>query len=103
MNIEDFSKEIEKLLTANEIKMMVTFPEGGMEPIIKTNIPEFDSAAIHFYLILHIAKKVFKELLKIDVVDASKKEDILEGLFEMLKAEILEEEAEESESDKSKD
>lgn len=48
MNIDDFSKEIDKLLTANEIKMMVTFPEGGMEPIIKTNIPEFDSAAIHF-------------------------------------------------------
>lgn len=93
MNIGDFSKEIDKLLTANKIKMMVTFPEGGMEPIIKTNIPEFDSATIHFYLILHMAKKVFKELLKIDVVDANKKEDILEGLFEMLKAEILEEEA----------
>lgn len=97
MNIDDFSKEVDKLLTANEIKMMVTFPEGGMEPIIKTNIPEFDSAVIHFYLIQHMAKKVFKEVLKIYGVDASKKEDMLEALFEMLKAEILEEEAEENE------
>lgn len=100
MNIDDYSKVIDELLTANEIKMMVTFPEGGMESIIKTNIPEFDSAAIHFYLILHMAKKVFKELLKIDVVDASKKKDILEGLFEMLEDEILEEEAADEENKK---
>ena len=98
MNIDDFSKKIDKLLTANEIKMMVTFPEGGMEANIKTNIPEFDSVAIHFYLILHMAKKVFKELLKIYEIDASKKEDILEGLFEMLEAEILEEEAADEEN-----
>ena len=97
MNIDDFSEVIEKMLRSNEVKMIVTFPAGTMEPDLRTNL--VDSPAILFYLMLHAMKKVFKALINLGEVDETKKEDILDGLFEMLREEILKEEAEDERKD----
>lgn len=90
MNIDDYTKGVDELLTANEIKMMVTFPEKSMEADIQANVPP--SPVLQFYIMLHAMKKIFGNILKLDVIDESKKEELIDAMLGLLKEGILDEE-----------
>lgn len=89
-SIEEFVEFIDEFLNKNEIRMMVTFPEKSMEADIQANVPP--SPVFQFYIMLHAMKKVFEDILKLDVIDESKKEELIDAMLGLLKEGILDEE-----------
>lgn len=90
MNIDDFGEYIDDFLKGSEVRMMVTFPPGSMEADVQMNIPP--SPVFQFYIMMHGMKKVFKDMLKLEALDESKKELILDAMLDLLKKGILEDE-----------
>ena len=89
MKFDELCEEKDEFLFSNEIQICIKFPRGSLDPEIKCNIT--DSPIIYFYLFLHVMKKVFKDFLAIKGVNSERKEDIIDGLLEMLKEDILKE------------
>lgn len=90
MEIDEFGEKIDGFLISNEIRICIKFPRGSLDPEMKGNIT--DSPIIYFYLFLHVMRKVFKDFLALKGVNTERKEDIIDGLLEMLKEDILKEE-----------
>lgn len=94
MNIDEFGEFIDKFLKKNEIKMLITFPEKSREADIQVNVPP--SPVFHFYIMLHAMKKIFEDMLKLEVLDENKKEPMLDAMLDLLKKGILEDENQDS-------
>lgn len=90
MKFDELCEEIDEFSFSNEIQICIKFPRGSFNPEMKCNIT--DSPIIYFYLFLHVMKKVFKDFLALKGVNPERKEDIIDGLLEMLKEDILKEE-----------
>lgn len=91
LNIDEFNKMIDKQIREDDVKLLIELPEGSMEPIIKSiyGIPLID-----LYIMIHALKKVITDLFnQSELLDPAKKSDFLDGILDMVKAEILEEEA----------
>ena len=86
MKFDELCEEIDD----NEIQICIKFPRRSLDPEMKGNIT--DSPIIYFYLFLYVMKKVFKDFLALKGVNPERKEDIIDGLLEMLKEDILKEE-----------
>lgn len=89
MKFDESCKKIDELLFSNEILICIKFPRGSLNPEMKGNFT--DSPIIYFYLFLYVMKKVFKDFLALKGVNPERKEDIIDGLLEMLKEDILKE------------
>lgn len=90
MKFDELCEEIDEFLFSNEIQICIKFPRRSLDSEIKCNIT--DSPIIYFYLFLYVMKKVFKDFLVLKGVNPERKEDIIDGLLEMLKEDILKEE-----------
>ena len=91
LNIDEFNKMIDERIREDDVKLLIELPEGSMEPIIKSiyGIPVID-----LYIMIHALKKVITDLFKQgELLDPDKKGDFLDGIMDMIKGEILEEEA----------
>lgn len=90
LNIDEFNKFIDKRIREDDVKILIKLPEGSMEPIIKSiyGIPVID-----LYIMIHALKKVITDLFEEGLLDPDKKGDFLDGIMDMIKGEILEEEA----------
>lgn len=89
MKFDELCEEIDGFLFSNEIQICIKFPRGSLDPEMKSNIT--DSPIIYFYLFLYVMKKVFKDFLALKGINPERKEDIIDGLLEMLKEDILKE------------
>lgn len=99
--IDIYGEVIDDFLKENEIQMLVSFPEGSMNPEITSSfsysklskssnesIPIMD-----LYILMHALKKVITNLYSMqDLMDASKKGEMLDAIFELVKSEIMNEE-----------
>lgn len=91
LNIDEFGKIIDKQIREDDVKLLIELPEGSMDPEIKSvyGIPVID-----LYIMIHALKKVITDLFKQgELLDPDKKGDFLDGILDMIKGEILEEEA----------
>lgn len=93
LNIDEFYKFykiIDKRIREDDVKILIELPEGSMVPVIKS---VYGIPAIDLYIMLHALKKVMTDLIEQGLLDPDKKGDFLDGMLEMIKCEILEEEA----------
>lgn len=90
-NIDTFGKIIDEFLKENEIGMLITLPKGSFEA--KIDFPAMENNPImELYIMLHALKKVINDIFILDIMDETKKSECLDGIFKMMKADILEEE-----------
>ena len=91
--IDKMGEIIDKFLLENDIGMMIRLPEGSMDPEIKSSFDEmgFDKNVMDLYILLHAIANVVANLIKADFLDPDRAEDMLDGIFEMAKNEILKE------------
>ena len=87
--INKFGEIIDKQLKENEINMVITLPEGSMDAEIRSSYDGIE--VMNFYILLHALKKVVGGVIEQANVDEDKLEDMLDGMFEMVKNGILEE------------
>ena len=96
--IDKMSEVVDKFLLENDIGMMIRLPEGSMDPEIKSSFDEigFDKNVMDLYILLHAIANVVANLIKADFLDPDRAEDMLDGIFEMAKNEILKEATDDS-------
>lgn len=86
--IDQFGKIVEKMLKENDIKMLIELPAGSMTATVKSNV---NTAAIDFYILLHALQAVMEQLCKEADVDPEKKPQMIDGMLQMVKDSMLEE------------
>lgn len=96
--IDKFGEVIDKFLLESDIRMMIRLPEGSMDPEIKSSFDDigFDRNVMNLYILLHAIANVVANLIKADFLDPERAEDMLDGIFDMAKKEILKEAADDS-------
>ena len=82
---------IDKQIREDDVKLLIELPEGSMDPEIKS---VYEIPVIDLYIMIHALKKVITDLFEQGkLLDPDKKGDFLDGIMDMIKGEILEEEA----------
>jgi hypothetical protein len=90
MNIDDFTERIEETLKEGEVKMVLEYPPGELEPEIRSNVAILGPVG-HMYLLMHALKVELNAIFDFEIMDSAKKGECLEEVLEMIKEEILEE------------
>lgn len=88
MNAEAFAEIMNDAITKADIKMLIEMPEGTQE----VKLSGTGIAPVDFYIVVAVLKPVFVQLIKdmggSENVDAP---GILDGIWQMLKSDVLEE------------
>ena len=91
--IDKFGAMIDELLEKEEIWLQLILPEGSMVPEIKScfgKLGRADKATMDLYILLHGIAYTVKELIE-TTVDKERTPKMLDGIFELVKGEILRE------------
>lgn len=91
--IDKFGEVIDQFLLESDIRMIIRLPEGSMDPEIKSSFDDigFDRNVMNLYILLHAIANVVANLIKANFLDPERAEDMLDGIFDMAKNEILKE------------
>lgn len=87
LQIEKFGEIIDDFLKKNEIKMLITLPEGSIEPKIKDNTGL--GCVVQFYILLNALPEVFRKVFETMELDEHKKESLIDGILELVKDELM--------------
>lgn len=85
MTIDDFGEFMDALLKVSNVQMLITLPEGTIEPEIKDNIGL--GPTVHFYILMHTCRAVFQEFR--EILNPDLEEDFIDSVLEMVKEDIL--------------
>ena len=89
INIYDFGAMIDGVLKENEVKLLVTFPKGTLDPEVIDNISL--GPVIQFYMLLHTMEKVMKEMFIAADTDPDKREELICSVVDLIKEDLIEE------------
>lgn len=93
-NIDDYTKAVDDLIKKEDIKLLIELPEGKLDAEVRGS---FNIPALDIYIMMHGLKTVLDQLFADgDVMDPKKKGDFLDGIFDMIRGEILEGDADAS-------
>lgn len=85
--IDMFGEAIDKILEANEVKLLMTLPKGSMDAEIQSNLTD---PTLEFYIMLHGLAAGIININKVAPVDPDKKEEMIDGILEMVKKALME-------------
>lgn len=89
--IEDFGKKMDEFLTEANVWLKIKMPSGTQEVEIESNLG--DVATVDFYILLKAMEKTMRQVLLDASVNPDKKEAMIDGIFELVKADLMDEEA----------
>jgi hypothetical protein len=89
--IDKFGEVIDKALTDSDVWLKIKMPSGTMEPEITSCFG--DIAVMDFYIMLHALRKTMEQVMIQAPVDPDKKEQLIDGMLAMVKADLMDEEA----------
>lgn len=87
LNIESFGAIIDNLLEENHIQMIIDLPEGTREASIKDNTRM--GPVVQFYILLHGMSECLNKLMSEMNIDPNETENLIDGILEILKNEII--------------
>lgn len=88
MNIDDFGKIIDAHLREIDVRMRVKLPVGSLSAEIQTNIN--GGPVIELYIAIHALRAALDNVLRLEEFDETKRAELLDGILEMVKGDILE-------------
>lgn len=88
LTIERFGEIMDDFLKENEINMLLTLPEGTIEPKISDNTGM--GCIVQFYILLAALPEVFEKLFEVLLLDKNKKEELVDDMLGMVKKELIE-------------
>lgn len=86
LTIEKFGEIMNDFLKENKINMLITLPEGSIEPQIQDNIAM--GCVVQFYILLATLQTVFKEMFRTMNLDETEEENLIDLMMEMVKGEV---------------
>lgn len=93
--IELFGELIDSIIRDNNIAMLIDIPAGTMTPALKDNSNL--GPVIQFYILLHALETCFKDMCEVADVDPEQKDNLIDGLLELVKKDVLRDEEEDDE------
>ena len=87
LNIDTFGEIMDKFIEENHIQLLIDIPEGTNEPQVKNNANL--GGVVDFYILLAAMKPIYKDIHD-KLLDHSRHEDFIDGILEMVKAELME-------------
>ena len=90
LNLDKFGEIMDDFLKKNEIRMMVTLPEGSIEPVVEDNVGL--GSTVHFYILLNSFRAVCEQMQKDIGIDKASAEwaNVVHELLKMVEGELLE-------------
>lgn len=90
LTIDKFEEIIDGFLKDNHVQILIDIPEGTIDAKVKDNVEM--GSVIQFYIMLHGLKASFGNMLEEmkDMLAPEKKEDMIDGILEMVKGELME-------------
>ena len=90
LDLDKFGEIMDDFLKKNEIKMLVTLPEGSIEPVVEDNVGL--GSTVHFYILLNSIATVCQQMQKDMGIDKASAEwaNVAHELLKMVEAELLE-------------
>ena len=91
LDLDKFGEIINDFLKKNEIRLLVTLPEGSIEPVVEDNVGL--GSTVHFYILLNSIGTVCEQMRKAMGIDKASAEwaNVVHELLKMVEAELLEE------------
>ena len=98
MDINKFGEIIDGFLKDAPVQMMITFPEGTLEPEIEDN--HGMGVVINYYMMLNVLKTLMRELIELDIsmeqdgsgkIDKAEVPKLISNLIELVKNDLLKE------------
>ena len=93
LTIEKFGKIVDDFLNDNHIQMIIEMKEGTRKAIIKDNTGM--GSVIQFYILMHGMAQCMDRMMDDMEIEKEGKPEMLDGILEILKNELLSEEGEE--------
>lgn len=87
LTTERFGEIMDDFLEKNEINMLITLPEGTLEPRISDNTGM--GSVVQFYILLATIPTVFKAMFELTGLDENEKESLIDGMLELVKNEMV--------------
>ncbi len=87
LTAERFGEIMDDFLKKNEINMLITLPEGTLEPRISDNTGM--GPVVQFYILLAAIPTVFKAMFELMGLDENEKESLIDGMLELVKNEMV--------------
>ena len=108
LDLDKFGEIMYDFLKKNEIRMLITLPEGSIEPVVEDNMlitllegsiePVVEDnvdlgSTVHFYILLNSIGTVCQQMQKAMDIDKKSEEwaNVVHVLLKMVEAELLEE------------
>lgn len=90
LDLDKFGEIMDDFLKKNEIKMLITLPEGSIEPVVEDNVDL--GSTVHFYILLNSIGTVCQQMQKAMDIDKKSEEwaNVVHVLLKMVEAALLE-------------
>lgn len=90
LDLDKFGEIMDDFLKKNEIRMLITLPEGSIEPVVEDNVGL--GSTVHFYILLNSIGTVCQQMQKAMDIDKKSEEwaNVVHVLLKMVEAELLE-------------
>ena len=93
LTIEKFGKIVDDFLNDNHIQMIIEMIEGTRKAIIEDNTDM--GSVIQFYILMHGMAQCMDRMMDDMEIEKERKPEMIDGILEILKNELLSEEGEE--------
>ena len=93
LTIEKFGKIVDDFLNDNHIQMIIEMKEGTRKAIIEDNTDM--GSVIQFYILMHGMAQCMDRMMDDMEIEKEGKPEMIDGILEILKNELLSEEGEE--------
>lgn len=93
LNLDTFGKMMDEFIEKNEIRMLITMPEGSIEAEIEDNCG--NASVLQFYIVLNVIESIAKKMREdMGNIDAYKWAQVVDSLTDLIKKDLCEEAAE---------
>ena len=89
LDMDSFGEIMDKLILENEVWMSIIMPEGTIEPEIQDNTGM--GPVMQFYIVLNALVDVVKNVTDLMGIEKDAREDLVDGILDLVKKDIMEE------------
>lgn len=89
LDLDSFGEIMDKFILENEVGMSIIMPEGTIEPEIQDNTGA--GPVMQFYILLNAIVAVVKNVTDLMGIEKDAREDLVDGILDLVKRDIMEE------------
>ena len=89
LDLDSFGEIMDKFILDNDISLLINMPAGTIEPEIQDNIGM--GPVMQLYILLNALVAVVKNVTDLMGIEKDAREDLVDGILDLVKKDIMEE------------